>query len=107
VKARRPRYPKPDSNQAAYIRLMLARGYEVINVSPLGGDALDVFVGGAALWRLGCPTWLQVEVKDVDGKLTPGEQEYIDRHEGWPVLLVQGTAEECVIQTLEWFGWVA
>lgn len=100
---RRPRNPKPDSNQAALIRLLLAQQFEVVNVSPLGGDALDLFVGGYSL-RQFMYEWWKVEVKPLGGKLTPGEREYLERHQGWPVKLVRGTPEECAVQVLACFG---
>jgi hypothetical protein len=51
---RRPAHPKPDANQAEIVRDLRASGYTVIDVSSLGGEALDLFVGGFNFHR-GCP----------------------------------------------------
>ncbi|HUW11112.1 MAG TPA: hypothetical protein VM537_15390 [Anaerolineae bacterium] len=71
----RPRHPKTDANQADVIRELRECGLIVHDVSSLGGDCLDLFVGDPA----SC-SWLQVEVKTEEGQLTPRERAYIALH---------------------------
>jgi len=72
---RRPRHPKPDANQAEVIADLRQCGLVVHDVSSLGGDCLDLFVGDPATGD-----WLQVELKDEGGRLTPRERAYIAQH---------------------------
>ena len=94
----RPRHPKPDANQADMIRDLRASGYTVIDVSTLGGDALDLFVGGYHHIHPG-PFWVQVEVKTADGELTDDEREYIYSHPELDILVAR-----CAEDVLRWFG---
>ena len=55
---RRPRHPKPDANQGEIKKELEDEGYVVHDVSPLGGDVLDLFV-----YSPPHKLWLQVEVK--------------------------------------------
>lgn len=77
----RPRHPKPDSNQAEIVRELRRCGLVVHDVSSLGGDCLDLFVGDPV-----SGVWCQVEVKTDDGELTAEEALYI--HEWADVLPV-------------------
>lgn len=96
----RPRHPHPDANQAQIVRDLRALGFTVHDVSPLGGDALDLFVGGEVVY-LGRFEWLQVELKANGGRLTAGEAAYLEKHPHpiWPVLVAYSTED-----VLEWFG---
>ena len=94
----RPRHPKPDANQADMVRDLRASGYTVIDVSTLGGDALDLFVGGFHFHRC-LPAWLSVEVKTADGELTDAEREYIYSHPELDILVAR-----CAEDVLRWFG---
>jgi len=71
----RPRHPKTDSNQADIIRDLRKLGLVVHDVSSLGGDCLDLFVGDPASY-----SWLQIEIKTDEGELTPRERAYIAVH---------------------------
>jgi len=71
----RPKHPKPDANQADVIRELRECGLIVHDVSSLGGDHLDFWVGDPASYR-----WLQVELKVEGGRLTPRERAYIALH---------------------------
>ena len=68
----RPRHPKTDANQPDIIRDLRACGLIVHDVSSLGGDRLDLFVGDPTSYD-----WLQVELKVEGGRLTPRERAYI------------------------------
>ena len=86
---RRPRHPKPDANQAAMVEALRQCGLVVHDVSSLGGDCLDLFVGDPLSGR-----WVQVEVKAEGGTLTEGESAYIDRYrQQLPILVVRHGVE--------------
>jgi len=68
----RPRHPKTDANQADVIRELRECGLICHDVSSLGGDRLDLFVGDPTSYD-----WLQVELKVEGGRLTPRERAYI------------------------------
>ena len=76
----RPKHTKPDANQAQIIHELRTMGFEVIDVSRLGGDALDLFVMGFHRQRKQYE-WLQVEVKTaLDAPFTTGEKAYFAAH---------------------------
>ena len=75
----RPRHPRPDANQLELVAALRQLGFIVHDVSSLGGDALDLFVGGYHGY-LGRWVWIQVEVKTPEGKLTPEEAAYIEKY---------------------------
>ena len=85
----RPRHPKPDANQADIIRDLRKCGLVVLDVSSLGGDCLDLFVGDP----LG-GGFVQVEVKVPAGVLTPGEADYIADYGGLLPIVVAREAED-------------
>jgi len=85
----RPRHPKPDANQADIIRDLRDCGLIVHDVSSLGGDCLDLFVGDPASY-----SWLQIEVKTDEGKLTPRERAYIAVHLPKVPILIAREAED-------------
>jgi len=94
----RPRRAKPDANQAQMVSDLRRFGFCCIITHTLGGDALDMFVGG---WN--CRTrqyaWVQVEVKVPGAKLTPNEKKYIKRWSDLPIIVAY-KAED----VLAWFG---
>ena len=98
----RPRHPKPDGNQAQIIRELRDNGFVVHDVSSLGGDCLDLFVGGVNR-HMRNAEWLQVEVKTTVGKLTANEARYTDQVglSMLPVLVAR-----CTEDVLKWFGWI-
>ena len=96
----RPRRPRPDTNQSVIVGELRDLGFTVHDVSSLGGDVLDLFVGGEVIY-LGRFEWLQVEVKAAEGVLTDGEAAYISTHPSpiWPVIVARQTED-----VLRWFG---
>jgi len=88
----RPRHPKTDANQSAMVNALRQCGLVVLDVSSLGGDCLDLFVGDP----LG-GGFVQVEVKTDGGVLTPGEAEYIARYAGPLPIVVARRAEDVLI----------
>ena len=97
----RPKHTKPDSNQAEIIRDLIAMGFEVIKVSDLGGDALDLFVLGFHRKRRRYE-WLQVEVKPTHkSRFTDGEKAYFQKfgilepfcESNYPVIAATSAAE--------------
>lgn len=77
-----------------------SRGFCVINTSTLGGEVLDLFVGG--LHRgLGMYLWVHVEVKGPGGRQTPGQKEFFRK---WPEL--PSMVAHCTEDVLRWFEWV-
>ena len=91
-------YTRRDASQADIVDDLRCLGYTVHDVSPLGGDALDLFVGGRH-HGLREYVWCQVEVKTEAGELTDGEAEYLARHLGWPIIVAR-RAEDVA----RWFG---
>ena len=91
-------YTRRDASQADIVADLRRLGYTVHDVSPLGGDALDLFVGG---WHHGYGDYAfcQVEVKTEAGELTDGEAEYLARHLDWPIIVAR-SAEDVA----RWFG---
>ena len=85
----RPRHPKTDANQPDVIRDLRDCGLIVHDVSSLGGDCLDLFVGDPASY-----SWIQVEVKTDEGKLTPRERAYIAVHLPKVPIVVAREAED-------------
>jgi Holliday junction resolvase len=86
----RPRHPKPDSVQRDLVRDLGALGWLVWDLSPLGGEVLDLLV-----MRNG--VCLPVEVKSPGGKLTRAQRRSIARLRAVGVEpIVAGTAEEVV-----------
>ena len=98
----RPRHPKPDGNQSTIVSELRANGFVVHDVSSLGGDALDLFVGGYNQ-HSDINEWTQVEVKTDDGVLTEGEARYIESVglTGLPVIVAR-----CAEDVLKWYGWI-
>jgi hypothetical protein len=103
----RPRHPKPDANQLQIVGQLRDLGFIVHDVSSLGGDVLDLFIGGMTK-PVGYWDWVQGEVKMPGEKLTPGERAYFDKLEqilgpwvGTAVIKI-----ESVDDVLEWFGWI-
>jgi len=88
----RPKHPKPDANQADVIRELRECGLIVHDVSSLGGDCLDLFVGDPASY-----SWIQVEVKTDEGELTPRERAYIALHVVLVPIVVARTAEDVLM----------
>jgi len=88
----RPRHPKTDANQSAMVNALRQCGLVVLDVSSLGGDCLDLFVGDP----LG-GGFVQVEVKTDGGVLTPGEAGYIARYAGPLPIVVARRAEDVLI----------
>lgn len=85
----RPKHPKTDANQADIIRDLRACGLICHDVSSLGGDCLDLFVGDPASY-----SWIQIEVKTDDGQLTPRERAYIAVHlPKVPILVARETED--------------
>ena len=85
----RPRHPKTDANQPDIIRDLRKCGLIVHDVSSLGGDCLDLFVGDPQSYQ-----WLQIEVKTDEGQLTPRERAYIAQHITRVPILVAWTTED-------------
>lgn len=85
----RPRHPKADANQAAMVEALRQCGLVVHDVSSLGGDCLDLFVGDP----LG-GGFVQVEVKASGGVLTEGEANYLARYAGQLPIVVARRAED-------------
>ena len=86
---RRPRHPKPDANQSAMVEALRQCGLVCHDVSALGGDCLDLFVGDPMSGH-----WCQVEVKTPDGTLTEGEAAYLDRYGQHLPIVVARRAED-------------
>ena len=89
---KRPRHPKTDANQSAMVNALRQCGLVVLDVSSLGGDCLDLFVGDP----LG-GGFVQVEVKTDGGVLTPREAEYLARYAGPLPFIVARRAEDVLI----------
>ena len=88
----RPRHPKTDANQPDIIRDLRKCGLIVHDVSSLGGDCLDLFVGDPQSYQ-----WLQIEVKTDEGQLTPRERAYIAVHLPRLPIVVARRAEDVLI----------
>lgn len=90
-----------DSNQAEITEALRSLGFLVLDVSPLGGDALDLFVCGPVVYDGYQRQWCQVELKANGGTFTDGEAEYLKEHPSreWPVIWAN-----CVEDILAWFG---
>jgi hypothetical protein len=78
IEKMRPRNPKTDANQKEIIAALLSLGFEVWDLSKLGGEVLDLHVYGYD-GVLGCERWLAVEVKVPGGTLTDDQQAFISR----------------------------
>ena len=91
----RPKHPKPDANQPDVIRDLRDCGLIVVDVSSLGGNRLDFFVGDPASY-----SWLQVELKAEGGRLTPRERAYIAQNITRVPILIARTAED-VLEALK------
>jgi hypothetical protein len=95
----RPHYfTKRDANQAEIADGLRQMGFCVLDVSPLGGDALDMFVGGWSC-KLKEYAWVQVEVKTPTGNLTNDEETYIAQWLELPIVIARSTED-----VLDWFG---
>ncbi|HUW14047.1 MAG TPA: hypothetical protein VM537_30260, partial [Anaerolineae bacterium] len=67
-------------------------GLIVHDVSSLGGDCLDLFVGDPASY-----SWIQVEVKTDEGELTSRERAYIAVHLPKVPILIAREAEDVLV----------
>jgi len=94
----RPRHPKPDTNQAEIVAKLREQGMCVHDVSSLGGDILDLFVGGYNL-KTRRDEWVQVEIKTEKGALTDGQQKYLAKWIGLPVVIARNAED-----VLQYFG---
>lgn len=97
----RPRYPKPDANQATLCRDLVALelGFEAYTaISKLTDKECpgDVLVYG---WHclLGCKVWQVFEIKTERGELTPSQ---FERRDKVPVA-------RCMRDILAWYGYEA
>ena len=85
------------------VKLPNPAGFTVIDVSRLGGKALDLFVLGLNLHH-DLYEWCQVEVKTEGGRLTRGEADYINE----TVQACNGRAPlimaRCTEDVLRWYG---
>lgn len=97
----RPRHPHPDANQSQIVGQLRDLGFLVLDVSPLGGDALDLFVCGPVVYDGYQRQWVQVEIKADGGTFTDGEAAYLKAHPSreWPVIWAN-----CLGDILAWFG---
>jgi len=86
---RRPRHPKPDANQQRMVEALRQCGLVCHDVSALGGDCLDLFVGDPMTGQ-----FVQVEVKTDSGTLTEGEAAYLDRYGQQLPIVVARRAED-------------
>ena len=96
----RPRYPKPDANQAQIFSQASDAGMTVVNTSSLTGIALDGFINAYHHGR-GHTVWVQVEIKMPGEKYTDAEWTYIMAHPDLDIIRV-----ECIEDVLRWFGWI-
>lgn len=94
----RPRYAKPDANQPQMAQDLRALGFCVVITHALGGDALDMFVGGLNR-KTAQYAWVQVEVKSPGGALTKSEKDYIARWPDLPIIVAYDIKD-----VLDWFG---
>jgi len=78
----RPKYPKPDANQAHVVAELQTLGFCVWDLSRDGGEILDLMVGG---WddNLRGHRWVAVEIKGPRGRLTQAQRCFC---ETWPEL---------------------
>jgi len=90
-------YTRRDRNQCEIVEGLRALSFCVLDVSQLGGAALDLFVGGWSM-RLGCYAWVQVEVKVSSGQLTKGEQEHLTKWSELPIIVARSIED-----VVEWF----
>ena len=94
----RPKHPRTDANQAQIIRELRELGFCVHDLSTVGGQVLDILVGG---WnaRFEFYTWLPFEIKTEAGTLTTNQHNFFRE---WPELpaYVVGSTE----QILDAFG---
>jgi len=95
----RQRHVKPDRNQPQMVADLRRLGFCVIITHTLGGDALDLFVGGLNR-KTGRHEFVQVEVKAPGGTLTPGEKNYIALWPNLPIIVAYKTED-----ILDHFGW--
>lgn len=86
----RPKYTKPDANQAEIVADLAAVGHHVWDVSSIL-ETPDIFTWGYNA-RLGLWLVRGVEIKTEEGELTPGQQAFIDQ---WPgAILVARTSND-------------
>lgn len=86
-----------DANQADIVAALRQLGFCVLDVSPLGGEILDLFVCGYHAVRKRWE-WLHVEVKTATGELTAGEQAFLDKWPQCPAIVARRLGD-----ILEWF----
>ena len=101
----RPRHPKPDGNQSTIVSELRANGFDVDDVSSLGGTVLDLIVLGYHV-LLSRPVMSKWEIKPRDGKLTRLERDYLSviaEKFGPDVPVRLGRSTEDV---LRWYGWI-
>ena len=98
--AARPKYAKPDANQAEIIADLRKMGVYVWITAALGGEVLDAIV----FWR---GRTVPVEFKAVgsENDLTDGEREGIRRLHAVGVTAVVATCARDVMDALLDFGW--
>ena len=90
----RPRYPKPDRNQAEIIDQLTEMGLVVWNLSSLGGNVLDIVVFG-----YGRALPVEIKFHGLESDLTEGEAESIRQlSEVGVEALVASDAEQIVRQ---------
>ena len=87
----RPKYTKPDGNQAEIVEDLRARGFDVDIVAHLPG-LYDLVVCKAVCVR--------VEVKDEGGKLTDTEKEYYEKQKHKSSYILARSAADVV----HWFN---
>ena len=95
----RPKRAKPDANQGPMVEHLRALGFCCIITHTLGGDALDMFVGG---WnrKTKAYEWVQVEVKVPGGRLEKSEEEHLARWPDLPIIVAYDLDD-----VLTHFGW--
>lgn len=77
---------------------MFGTEYQVIHLHAVGGNVPDLLVSGFHHERRD-NTWLLVELKSVGGKLTAGQQEFLETCKG-PAMVAYTLAD-----ILRGFGW--
>jgi hypothetical protein len=87
------RAAKKDSNQNPIVRELIQAGYSVLDLSKVGGGAIDILVGGIDRHTGERRAW-PMEIKTKKGKLNAIQEEW---HAAWrgPVHVVR-TVEEAL-----------
>lgn len=88
----RPKHPRPDATQRAIIAELRALDFCVWNLSTLGGEVLDIMVGGWDAYRRE-DRWVAFEIKATKGRLTNAQLLFFTLFPHLPAEVVYSTED--------------